>query len=196
MAAPGELEARVIDAVRRCCERWGVSRMTIDDVAAEAGVSRATIYRLFPGGRDTLLEAMRVADTEGFLRLLTSKLEGAATLEEILVRGLVEATVALRSDEHLQLVLLSEPGALAQQLTVEGLPQIVALTGTFLAPWLGPFVGDRSDELAEWLTRCVISYFLVPSPHVDLGDRPSAEHFVRRFVLPAFESAVSGRTTP
>jgi AcrR family transcriptional regulator len=170
-----------------------MSKVTVDDIAAEAGVSRATLYRLFPGGRDTLFEVVRVAETEEFLRRLTACLDGADSLEELLVRGLVEATGLLRSDEHLQLMLLSEPGAVAQELTVEGLPRILAVTSAFLAPLLGPFVGERSDELAEWLTRTVISFFLVPSVHTDLGDRRSAERFVRQFLLPAFQPTTSWR---
>jgi hypothetical protein len=37
----------------------------------------------------------------------------------------------------------------------------------------------------EVLARLVISYFLAPSDHVDLGDAESAARFVRTFVLPA-----------
>ena len=47
-------EVRVLDAAKLCCERWGLAKVTIDDIATEAGVSRATLYRLFPGGKDVL----------------------------------------------------------------------------------------------------------------------------------------------
>ena len=42
-------------ATYRCVERFGLGKTTIDDVVKESGVSRATIYRQFPGGRDELL---------------------------------------------------------------------------------------------------------------------------------------------
>ena len=35
--------------------RYGLGRTTVDDVAQASGVSRATIYRHFPGGRDQLV---------------------------------------------------------------------------------------------------------------------------------------------
>jgi len=38
-----------------CVARFGLSKTTIDDVARASGLSRATIYRTFPGGRDQLL---------------------------------------------------------------------------------------------------------------------------------------------
>ena len=52
------LEARVLDATKACCERFGFAKLSVDDVAAEAGMSRATIYRLYPGGKDVLLDAL------------------------------------------------------------------------------------------------------------------------------------------
>jgi AcrR family transcriptional regulator len=55
-------ERRILDATRVCCERWGIAKVTVDDVAAEAGVSRATLYRMFPGGKDVLFDAMRVRE--------------------------------------------------------------------------------------------------------------------------------------
>ncbi|MEA2588672.1 MAG: hypothetical protein QOH66_1599, partial [Actinomycetota bacterium] len=48
-------EQRVIDAALRCIARWGIAKTTLDDIAREASCSRATIYRLFPGGKDALL---------------------------------------------------------------------------------------------------------------------------------------------
>ncbi|MGZ4701347.1 MAG: TetR/AcrR family transcriptional regulator, partial [Ilumatobacteraceae bacterium] len=39
-------EARVLDAAKSCCERWGLAKVTIEDIANSAGVSRATLYRM------------------------------------------------------------------------------------------------------------------------------------------------------
>ena len=55
-AAISSQEERVADAAIRCVGRWGVAKTTLDDVAREAGCSRATVYRLFPGGKENLLD--------------------------------------------------------------------------------------------------------------------------------------------
>ena len=49
---PLSLRDRLLEATYRCVERFGMAKTTIDDVAKESGVSRATIYRQFAGGRD------------------------------------------------------------------------------------------------------------------------------------------------
>ena len=100
----------MLDATKACCERLGFAKVTIDDIAAEAGVSRATIYRLFPGGKDVLFEALRVRELEEFFDVLRAEVAGADTLEELLVRTVVAATRELRADDHLALMLAAEPG--------------------------------------------------------------------------------------
>ncbi len=49
------LEDRLIAATLSCVGRWGLAKTTIDDVARQAQCSRATVYRVFPGGKETLV---------------------------------------------------------------------------------------------------------------------------------------------
>ena len=114
-----DLERRVLDATKVCCERWGLAKVTVDDVAAEARVSRATLYRLFPGGKDVLFEALRLRELEDFFTSLGEHIEGVDDFEELLVRCVVHSTHALRADEHLAAMLASEPGDTLGNLTVE-----------------------------------------------------------------------------
>ena len=52
------LEDRLVAAMLECIGRWGVAKTTADDIARAAGVSRATLYRAFPGGKDVAFEAL------------------------------------------------------------------------------------------------------------------------------------------
>jgi len=180
-------EDRVLDAAKRCCDRWGMAKVTIDDIANEAGISRATLYRLFPGGKDVLYEALRRRETAAFFAELDEHIARADSFEDLLVRIVVEATQQLRSDEHMQMMLASQPGDVAADLTIDGLPVIVENATALLAPRVARWIGEnRAAELAELLTRIVVSYFLAPSRFVDLGEPDSAGRFVRNHVLPAF----------
>jgi len=188
---PYPLERRVLDAAKSCCEKWGLAKVTIDDIANEAGVSRASLYRLFPGGKEVLFEALRLQELTDFFTRLSGHIDGADGLEELLVRTVVAATRELHEDQHLALMLASEPGDTLGQLTVEGLPRIMRVATVFLVPFVDPYLPRReSAALVELLSRLVISYFLAPSDHVDLGDPESARTFINTFILPAFQAAL------
>jgi AcrR family transcriptional regulator len=184
-------EDRILEAARACCERWGFTKVTIEDIAAAAGVSRATLYRLFPGGKDVLFEAMRARERNDFFTELMADVAGADELEDVLVRCVVSATRQLRADEHIAAMLATSPGETITQLTVAGFPQTIAVAVPFLMPLVERFLPQQEcEELVELLARLVISYFLAPSKHVDLGDPTSAEQFIRTHIVPAFAPAL------
>jgi AcrR family transcriptional regulator len=166
-----DVENRVLDAVLECSRRWGFTRMTIDDIVESSGVSRATVYRMFPGGKDVLFEALRVRELAAFFSALEAELIDAVDLEEVLVRSLVTATRRLRDDEHLAVMLASEPGETLSDLTVDGLPRIIRMASETLAPWVAPHLDpEAARTLIDVLVRLTISYFLAPSDHADLAD--------------------------
>ena len=74
-------EQRVIDAALRCIARWGIGKTTLDDVAREASCSRATIYRLFPGGKDAVFEALVDAELGRFFDGLVEHLDAPGALD-------------------------------------------------------------------------------------------------------------------
>ncbi len=183
---------RVLDAADRCCQKWGVTKVTVDDIATEAGVSRATIYRMFPGGKDVLFEALRVRELEEFFEELRARVEGADSLEELLVRTVVAATRELRADDHLALRLASEPGQMLGELTVEGVPRIIRFANAFIAPLAEPYLDlATSRAVIDILARLTISYFLAPSDTVDLADEASARAFVRPLIRPYLQPVKS-----
>ena len=186
-----DIETRVLDAAKSCTAKWGIAKVTIDDIAGEAGVSRATLYRMFPGGKEVMFDALRVRELEDFFTRVGTEVDGHDDLENLLVRIVGVATRELRDDQHLSLMLASEPGDTLGQLTVEGLPRIMRVATLFLVPMVDHYLPRReSVRLVELLARLVISYFLAPSDLVDFGDAESAREFLRLFVLPAFQSSV------
>lgn len=51
-------DERIIEAAAELLRRRGFERMTVDDVAAEAGVGKATVYRRWPSKDDLAVAAM------------------------------------------------------------------------------------------------------------------------------------------
>lgn len=188
---PNAVEARILDAAKRCCEQWGVAKVTIDDIANAGGVSRATLYRHFPGGKDVLFDALRVRQLTEFFDRLTAQAAGVDDFEDLVVRLIVTATRELRADEHLAIMLGSEPGEVLGQLTVEGLPRTIRVATEYLTPLVRPFLSEHESLIAiDLLVRLTISYFLAPSDTLDLGDPTSA----RQFIQPGLAALAFART--
>ena len=181
-----DTEVRVLLAVATCCERWGIDKVTVDDIARESGVSRATLYRMFPGGREVIFDAHRVYQLDRFFAVLLDDIDEAPTLEELLVRAVTCATRELRNDEHLAVMLASEPGAILGELTVAGVPRITRMASAYLTPFVEDFLPRaQARALIDLVARLVISYFLSPSDEVDLGDEAQARAFLAPFVPPS-----------
>ena len=183
-------EDRILDAARRCVDRWGINKLTIDDVAAEANVSRATLYRIFPGGKDVMFDALRVRELSEFFAGMRSSIEPVESLLDFAVKASVYALREMRNDEHLAMMLSTEEGTALKSLTVEGLPRILNVASQYMTPFLTEFVPPAEAEvLVELLARFVISFFLAPSTHFDLADADSARLFFAPFIY-AFHPAV------
>jgi AcrR family transcriptional regulator len=176
----------VVRAAVECRQRLGRDRVTMDDVCDAAGISRATLYRLFPGGRDVLFEAVREHSLREFFGTMRSDIEDADSLEELLVRVIVVSSCALRDDEHLAASLATEPGSALGDLTFDGLERIIRVATEFIQPFAARFTSASSTtENIDILARLVISYHLSPSKVFDFTKKASAARFVRTHLLPA-----------
>jgi len=180
-----EPESTVIEAVLICVNQWGWDKVTMDDVCAAAGVSRATLYRLFPGGRDVLFEAVRMRGLDDFFTTMRAHVEGSETLEELLVRCIVIASTELRHDENLAKMLATAPGETLGDLTVGGVGRIVRAATAFITPLTDEFIpANEAATLVEVMCRLVISCYLSPSSTIDFADETSTRNFVTTFLLP------------
>ena len=181
------LEARLVDAMLECISRWGVAKTTADDIARAAGVSRATLYRAFPGGKDVAFDALLRHELARFFARVDGPLERADTLEDVLVIGAVEAADFLLHHEALGYVLEHEPERVLPAFAFQRFDGALAIATAFVTPHLSRFVPDhrRAAEGAEFVVRLLFSFAIDPSPMVDLTDPESVRRFVRTFVLPA-----------
>jgi len=188
-------ERRVAEALLVCTGRWGLAKTTIEDVAREAGVSRATVYRLFPGGKQAILDAAARAEVRALVALIGDELREVDDLAECLVRTVHLAAGFLDSHEALTFLRRHEAVALEQVLAFDHLDAIFAVAAGVLAPLYERFLGhDASVAAGVWVARLVVSYLTTPSSEVDLRDHSDVERLVRTFVLPGL-SARGPRTS-
>jgi len=175
---------RILVATYDCVARWGLSKTTVEDAARESGLSRATVYRYFPGGRDELISAVVGWQYAEFFLRLYEEVHDAESLEEVIERGLAFAHRAIREHEVLQRILVTEPDLLLPQLSVES-----AGTENLIAAFLVPYLerhrlapGVSVPEAADFLARMVLSYIAAPG-RWDLDDPAAVARLVRAELL-------------
>lgn len=195
-AAP-DLEARILDAALTLVARWGVAKTALADVAKQAGCSRATVYRAFPGGKQQLFATLASRELAGYVEAIGEVIDSADDLEEAVTRGLVVAARLLRDSDAAQFVVAHEPELLLPFLGFEQVDRLYAHVSATVAPHLERFVPlDRAEWLAEWAARAFITYQFNPDPDVDLADVAHCRRITSSFVIPAFTPGSRTQTTP
>ena len=209
-AVPEPTEERILVAAEQCMARLGVSRLSMTDVATQAGVSRGAVYLHF-ADRDTLIDAVltRSVLTCETAVGLCGKCYGRdlarghkVNIAEVvrrrrtLVAQVAEAAVFIRShlgDSMLTLRLPADEESLFATLLTSRLERMVEEWVDFWLPFLdeaeerGEVRADVDHrQAAEWIVRMMLSFAIMPAVSFD-ADRP--EHvraFVRAFIVDGF----------
>ncbi len=182
---------RILRAAEECVRRWGIRRVSMSDVAVQAGVSRGSVYRYF-ADRDALVQAVleRVAEAH------VAEAEPSVRRQRSLAGKVAEAAVFVRrlADDERRLGLHEHPGepALAT-LQLAASPVMFARWVEFWIPFLDAARTDgevRADldvrQAAEWIMRVLISLVTVPSVTVDLDDSRQLRAFIEDHLVHGF----------
>jgi AcrR family transcriptional regulator len=188
---------RFVDAALACLARQGLGKTTVDDIAREAGFSRATLYRTFPGGKDAVIAAVVETEVARLFSSLAVVMGEATDLEDVLVAGMVESARRLSGHDALAYLLIHEPDVILPRLIFAEMDRILFSAGDFAAPffarWLSP---DEASRAAEWAVRIVLAYLADPAPGTDLSDPEDTRALVRAFVMPGILALRSAPMTP
>jgi AcrR family transcriptional regulator len=182
-----------LDAAAACYLRLGVARTTANDIAREAGVSRATLYRRHGSHEAIFLAVLHresvamAADARDHLDQLSVTDPAEAALE-----GMMFAIGQIRTRPVHAAVFGGESAAYAagQAIRMEALqrigeagvrPLVIRGVGE------GTLSEDDVEDLVDWILRILISYAAVPG---DGGRRPEE---IRRQLTSWFLPALRGR---
>lgn len=183
-----EVADRLLDAALVLVARWGVAKSSVADVAKQAGCSRATLYRAFPGGKQHLFHALGVRELDAYLSAVVEAVDEGVTLEESATMGLVVAARLLRDHPGAQFVLAHEPELLLPFLGFHQVEVLYRHASTVVGPHLERFLpAPRAAWAAEWVARIFISYLFNPRPDLDLGDVGHVADLLGRHLLPTFD---------
>jgi AcrR family transcriptional regulator len=181
-----EARRRIVKAATACLDRIGLAKTNFSDIAAEAGVTRQTVYRYFPSLAD-ILTAVAVAGAEEFAERMERHLATFSSAEEAAVESVVFAVRTVPGEPYLGLLLQAgETDSFTAGVTS---PLSFSLGARILrslpVDWqaAGVTTDDDLRSLAEILMRLFISFLRYPSTPPLTDDQLRA--FVRRWIGPA-----------
>jgi AcrR family transcriptional regulator len=159
---------RLLASTYECVARFGIAKTTVEDVVRASGISRATIYRHFPGGRDELLLETVGWELAHYFTRLGDHVRDEPDLVHLVEAGLVFARRSLLEHELLQRILQTEPERLLGLLTTES-AKTVPFIASFLLPYLQREQGAGRlrpeldlDRASEHLARMLLSLIGTP----------------------------------
>lgn len=172
--ATADTQRRILDAALAVMSRHGLSRLALEDVAREAGLSRQTVYR-YVGSRDGLIQATILREEEVFLERMRTAAAAHHELEPALRAAIGSALSSARSHPLLDRLLQTEPEALLPFLT-DGTGPVLSAAQTVVVELLtryAPHLDERRRaRAADAATRLIVSYAISPAdaPNERLAD--------------------------
>ncbi|WP_103335477.1 TetR/AcrR family transcriptional regulator [Amycolatopsis sp. CA-126428] len=181
-----EARRRIVEAATACLDRAGLAKTSLSDVAAEAGVTRQTVYRYFPGLKN-ILRAVALAGVEEFAGRMERHLATSGTAAEAAVESVVFAVRTLPGEPHMGLLLQAGEADFFTDGVVSPLAFSYGARILRNLPVDWAAAGIATDEdlrgLAEVLMRLFLSFLQYPSTPPLTDDELRA--LVRRWIGPA-----------
>lgn len=178
----GAARRRLTEAAERCIVRDGVPATTLSSVAAEAGVSRPTVYRYFADWqallRATSQEAHRI-----LARDIAAHLRAFDDAEEMAV----EAFVFLLAEQEKRPVL----SAMWRSTTIDGVllaestdTDAIDIARQALTPLIDAanWSETEANQTLEWMLRVLLSLLLAPGPK---RSEQEMRAMLNRFLIPS-----------
>jgi len=170
-----------LDAAADCFARHGIRRTSVQDVARQLGVNRATVYRQV-GTTEQMVRLLMARELHELVEFLPTQLktsDGPEVVVELM------ATVVDYASNHpvIVKVLHDEPEVIGPFL-VSDLPQVITRVAAQITPLLefamksGVIAKRHARTTAEWLVRTALTLVLAPPP----GDLRA---FLAEMLLPA-----------
>ncbi|MEV6153128.1 TetR family transcriptional regulator [Nonomuraea sp. NPDC052129] len=180
---------RILDAAYARMLEHGLRRLTVDDVARQAGLSRITVYRRFARKSD-LIQGVMLRELHRFLRAFEQAVGPLPTMADRVTEGFAVTLRLVRGHPLLSRLLATEPDMILPHLTLEA-GAYLAVARTYLAEHLDTPDGlDPSDAeaVAEMFIRIALSFVLTPASAIPLDSDDEARAYARRHLVPLLPS--------
>jgi AcrR family transcriptional regulator len=181
-------DADIIDAAVTCVRRLGARKVSVEDIATQAGISRRTLYRLYPNRR-AIMRAVIFNRLEKIATQIQDAMRKCKTFEDCIVTGSVLTIKIARRDDVYVSISDDDSTLVLNNPSYRKGTQVEPL---FLSTWAGVFERGRKEgkihksltnhQLSDWL----MSIHLVIQWREDLNDTEKTA-LLRTFVLPSLK---------
>lgn len=187
-----EITSRIARAAQELFELVGIRRTTMEDIARQCGVGKATLYRRFPT-KEAVVDAVVFNEVQRYLDGNAVARSRGDTFEERLINGVVFTAEFLRDNALLNKLMSTEPETILRSLTVDAGAIVdwaseasAALLATELFPETTPTEAQQRQlrTAGELQTRLVLSFVLTPHTTIDRSTPAALRTYVLDFILP------------
>lgn len=159
---------RFLDAAESCYTRFGLAKTSMEDVARQAGASRATLYRHFDNRNDLLLDVL-ARQARSMAAQAETHLRGVEGIGNHIVEGLLFCLREMPKRPLFACAFAPADVGTASRVAL-GSEQMLAIGIKVLGPIFEParqrgLLRDSVciEVLMEWVLRVLASYLTVPS---------------------------------
>ncbi|MEU7830870.1 MULTISPECIES: TetR/AcrR family transcriptional regulator [unclassified Nonomuraea] len=177
---------RILDAAYARMLEHGLRRLTVDDVARQAGLSRITVYRRF-ARRSDLIQGVMLRELHRFLRAFEQEVGPLPTMADRVTEGFAVTLRLVRGHPLLSRLLATEPDMILPHLTVQAGPYLAAARA-YLAGHLNASDAPDAEAVAEMFIRIALSFVLTPDSAIPLDSDDEARAYARRHLVPLLPS--------
>ena len=165
-ADPNFARERILDAALDCFQRNSFQEIGMAEIAREAKVTRATIYRHFENRNDVILSVI-FRELNGMLDTIQQHISEETSFAEFIVETMVVADEKVRLSPIFELIV-NESAMLLERLQEYGSELLSVSAVSFQARFeeakaAGELQPDLEyDEFVRWLYHVGASFILIP----------------------------------
>lgn len=178
-----DTQARIVSAALACVKRWGVEKVTLNDIAREAGVTRPTVYSYFKT-RDDVIRFALLQSAFGFAQKLFQHINGFHSPEGRFLESFLFALKHLPEEPYLELVTDAGLSSILKQHALNAPDGLQIARQLVQHIFLGQeLAADDLNEITEIAMRLLLSLLMVEGPTSRTDEE--MRDFLRRRLLPA-----------
>lgn len=180
----GKTGARIIEGARRCFERFGIEKTTIEDIAKSAGVSRPTVYKFFSGKMD-IVDYIGFGELDKIQDAVRARVQRHPVFADMATEAIVASVIVAGENPYIRRFVEDLETASHSQLASSPFQLQAHQRWESLirrAQTNGELADDVSiSDVVDWLSRNQVM-LLRTVDHFG-GDEDRLRYLVRRFVV-------------